>query len=242
MSDVIKINYTLPSVEFSNKQLQELVSEQLAEIKNDASLTADKARVATRKLIKEYDEQRKDITRRWDQYKKDFAGAVNAALAEATEYEQQLTDIINEQEEQRKKEKLQQIANMEGYEHFIEYWEVPNEWLLKGTTMESIQKEMDDLKTYIDQQIKAITTTATAAGLEAERYTAMIKSSRYEDIMNRIIEDQQLLKEKQTDPEPVRASPEEQTLTVIREITGTSSQLNALKKYADKIGVTIKKI
>lgn len=243
MSNLIKINHKLPSVQFNKEQLTALINEELALITNDASLNADQARKAVRALVKNFDDQRKDITRGWDAYKKQFMSDVSDALSPAHEYDKELTEYINEVETQRKLDKVKAIEDIEGYQLFKQYHADPDKWFLKGTSLDDIREDINNANQVITAQLTAIKSSAIILGLEPTTYIELRKSREYDDIVARMNEDKQLVDSfKEVKQEPIiHPRDDEKPFTLVRRLTGTKSQFELLKAYAEKINIKIEK-
>lgn len=195
MSNLIEIKYKLPTVSFSKEELKKYVAEEITKIKNDASLDLAAARNAANALIKTFNEQRLEITRKWDQTKKTFIEDVTEALKPALDFEEQLAEEIKEQEEQRKVDKQAAIEALEGYEKFKTYFQDNKKWLNKGTTIKTIKEEIAKGIETVDAEMETIKSSCKLCELEPEKYLALHKTLTLAGVLERINDDHHVVQE-----------------------------------------------
>ncbi len=239
--EIIKTNnIVLPKVEFSKEQLATFVKNDLAEI--DENLEPTKKRALVNKIIAHYDEQRKDITRMWDDEKKRFMSDVKDALKPAVDLKEALTAEINAKSEKEKAAKLEEIKALPGFDFYSQFFEIDEKWLNKTTSIDDIAQTIEKTNRDMIDRERAIEAAATSHNLEPSKYVDMLKKLHTtEDIIQRITEDAELLKSREPKEEPKPSSDgKKHTVTLV--LSGTIEQLTDLKAYMAKIGVEYKKV
>jgi hypothetical protein len=173
MSNLVKIDFTLPKVKFTKEELKEQVLLEVESIKNDTTLDLKQTLAAIRKIKKNYNDQRLDITREWDAVKKSFTSDVNDALAPAVEYEQELNEQALALEDERKKAKQGAISVLDGFEEFAKVFSQPPVWLNATYSINAIQEEIKGALEQMEKDKKLIHNQATLLGLSSEPYMRM---------------------------------------------------------------------
>ena len=228
--DIIKIDYTLPKVKFTKEQLAEQVKEQIDYVKNNVDLDTKKALSETRKVIKQYDDQRKDITREWDTVKKTFMSDVKDALDYAISFETTLKDELDNIEIERKIAKMEEIKQLDGFTRFSEHFQDDSKWLNATYGCDKIQLEINEALEKLDNDIALIERTAKHHNINAKSYIDQLKRKDVNDIMD------EMLRATESTIEPiVDDSGPKGTFTV--KLTATKSQREQLKVFMNKIGI-----
>jgi len=241
MNDLIKINFKLPSVDFSKEQLKEMVEESIEQYKGFINTDdMEMARKAVRKVIKDIDEQRLSITRMWDDTKKSFMADVKEALDPAHQLADHYGRELDLIEAGRKAEKLEEIKQLDGAQMYLEYQEMDDRWLNKSYKLDTIQEEITQAVDNINRDIDTLKTAATMVGFEPDKYCEMLKQKPLNEVLTRLHEDKQLIDSRETKtepkPEPVLSN---EIVTVTLEFTGDKAMIIDVIENARQLGVKV---
>ena len=235
MSELVKIDFKLPSVEFSREQLKSIVDEAVQQWQGFTTEDDIKhARKHVRAIIGEYDGQRKDITRMWDTRKKEFMADVNYALQSAIDLEEQYKAELDRFEEERKAERHAEIVQMDGAYEYLKYFEMPDTWLKKSTKLTDIDQAISEGLEKIKTCKLSITQIAKLQNLDPERYILLLEKQPYENVLQRINEDAELTKPQE---------PEQKLANVIATINlklkGDRALVQQVIDYAKSLGIEV---
>ncbi len=273
MSNLVKIDYKLPSVGFKKDELKTVVAGQVKSLKGFHTEHDMKTALASvRKIIKGFDEQRKDITRKWDDVKKSFTSDVADALKPAFDLEKEYVLELDILDQERKEAKHGDIMEIDGIDEWLSYFEkMPDEWMNRTVTLDDINDRIKSDLLAVEERKETIKRACKVAGLDdTQRYIEMVVKTDLHDILDRIHDDAMLLRSKgepQVKGEIIkgeikqlandeqwdlfwerlkaydaRADAKEKLYTRVREITMTKSQALLLKTFCDAIGVELRSV
>ncbi len=259
MSDLVKIDFSLPKVKFSKDELKAIVDEQVEPLRGFVHESdIRKARAAVRAIITDYEEQRKDITRQWDATKKTFTSDVKDALASAHELDEEYSEKLAEIDEQAKAEKLEQITGLSGFNRWYDYYDIPTSWYNKTMSIDKIESHIHTDMEQVMKNTENIVKTAGVLNLPADRFLDMYsKSVPFEEVMDRMRDFASIRKdETETDIEEsatlvklmdaikhydIAADADTPRMTLNRNIIATTKQTKLLKLFCDIVGIEIQK-
>lgn len=222
----------------NRKELDELVAKELGKIKNNADLTPKQAKAETNRVIKTIDEERKNYTRDLDKAKKHIMEQVKEVLKPFYDYQEEMDAIVKAEKEKERQDKEQEFMALDGFSTWNKYFAVNEKWYNKGTSLESIQEEINNGIGQVKSNYKTIETVANTYDFDAEKYKAMLVSKDLDTVIERMKEDFELLQTKEIPKEEKpKVNTEGEIYTITRRIKGTYSQLVELKRYAKEIGV-----
>ena len=207
----------------------EFTEEQLPEAKKELA--------SLRKVSKEINKQALDIDKELTQEVKQFRDDVKEVIAIVNESVNEIDNQVKAFEQNQKDLKKAEILALPEYQVIKDYGVFNDSWLLKKYDIDTIMTECIDIKTNIDSSINTIKLLATSHNMESDKYVEKLKSQPLELILERIVEDSQLLKVTKVDEKPIVISKDDKVVSVTRKLTGTIQSLKVLKEYADKIGV-----
>jgi hypothetical protein len=216
------IDYKLPTVSLDKEQLATLIQNDIQEYhETTAGLDTAKKCAAIKKVITHYDDQRKNITRQWDDVKKDFMGVVKDALAPALEIEAELNKLVEEEKQAEQSAKLDLITQLNKADTYFTYFEVNPKWYNKTYDLKDIQTEIIEAVDKLESDKKLVHNQAILFNLSSDYYMKMLPSLDVARIFEVIQQDVERLKAQQ---------PKETTATVVN---GTSLEglIETLHKF-----------
>jgi len=235
MSDIVKLNFTPPKIDFTKEQLKERIEVLVEELKNDTTLdTNDSLRKEARKVIKHYEEERKTITRQLDGAKKSFMEDVKFGLAPMLELDEELSKEIDKEEQLRKDDKLKEIEALENYDRYVAVFGFDDKWYNKGTSLDNISAAIQNGIDQIEEHEKTISLTAHSHNLKETEYIDMLGQKSVGDIVSQIIRDAELIKQASEPQERENTTPQEtneKRATFNLKLTATKSARERLKVY-----------
>lgn len=201
----------------------------------EEDLKGAKKELATlRKVSKEINSKAleidKELTQEVKQFREDVKEVINVITKGINNIDAQVKTFENMQKVNRK----QEIMNFEEYEHISAYIPFNDEWLLKKYDDKALKELFKSHKEQIDMYTGTIKMTCSTLGLESDFYIEKLKTTPYAQVIE-LINTVSQAKTKE-DVKPVVLDETEERLTITRTITGTKTQLKALKKYALEIG------
>ena len=236
--EMTEIKYKLPEVSFNRDELKAIIDTAVAPLRGFTSPEDIKhARGRVRVIIKEFDDQRKDITRMWDTRKKEFMADVNHALESATQLEEEYKAELDRFEEERKAERHAEIVQMDGAHEYLKYFEMPDTWLKKSTKLTDIDQAISEGLEKIKTCKLSITQIAKLQNLDPERYILLLEKQPYENVLQRINEDAELKAEPK---EEVQLKNEIATISL--KLKGDTALVQKAIDYAKSLGIEVTKI
>ena len=252
MENLVIINKQVANIEWNKEQAlqeaQDIMAKYEGIVFTEEDLPQAKKEVAAlRKVSKEINAQALAIDKELTNPVKQFRSEVKEVKAIVDSG----IDYINEQvkafEDAIKLDRKNEIISFEEWEAIKEYHAFDESWLLKKWNDKLLKMEFTDILYNINKEIEAIKTNADTLKLEANKYTEMLKSNSYNElvpILNRMKEDCELVnsvKEEVKEVAPIIEPVEnDEVITITRTITGAKSKLIALKEYALKLGIDYK--
>ena len=195
---------------------------------------AKKELATLRKVSKEVNNQALEIDRQLTQEVKQFRDDVKEVISVITKVINNIDNQVKTFENKQKDVRKQQIIDMEEYKNISDYIPFNDEWLLKKYDDKTLKELFTSHKEQIDMYVGTIKMTCSTLGLESDFYIEKLKTTPYAQVIELINTVSQATTKEEV--KPVVIDETEQLLTITRTITGTRTQLMALKKYALEIG------
>lgn len=240
MNDLVIKKQVAASIVFDKaialKEAKEIMSKYVGlEFSEDDLPDAKKELATLRKLTKEINSQALKLDKELTKEVKDFRADVKEVIAEIDKGVNYINEQVQTFEEAIKDGKRNEILELDVYDQIKDYNVFNEDWLLKKFTLEDIITECETIKKDIDGSIGTIKLLATSHNLDSDKYIPKLMSQPLQTILERIVEDSQLVNEKKVDTVII---PEDDNIVVVtRTLKGSVTALKELKKYADKIGV-----
>lgn len=240
MNELVIKNKQVAAIEFDKekalKDAMDIMSKYEGLQFQEEDLKSAKTELATlRKVAKEINAQAlaldKELTNPVKVFRsdvKEVVGVINKGIADI---DAQVKTFESKQKEVRKSI----IMSWVEYEMISEYIPFNDDWLLKKWNDDKLKDLLNTHHDQITTYVSTIKMTSKTLGLESEFYINKLKTTPYAEVielMNTVAQ----AKEPKVEVQPVIVDENETLLTINRQITGTRTQLKALKKYALEIG------
>ena len=186
-----------------------------------------------RKVAKEINSQALAIDKELTNPVKTFRKEVNEVIAIVNNGIDNIDTQVKEFETKAKLERKKEIMSWTHYDLIKDFIPFNDEWLLKKWTDEKLEELLDEHHNQLTTYITTIKTTAKTLRLESDFYIDKLKTIPYVQVIERMNEDANNLHKTTT---KVVIDTTEKPIEITRKITGTKTQLIALKKYALELG------
>ena len=240
-------NVTPAKINYDLEKLKANVQEDLAYFKQELESAQDeselkKVRTELNKYLKSANDSRKqikkDLTAPITKFEKDF----KEVEGYFSPLQEEVKTRLDKLEQERQEKKRQEIAEIDGFDTYVDYFGFDEKWLNKSTTIKSIEEEIEKGLKQIEDGIKSIESTAGLLGFkDYQKYLDMLKELPVHEIITQMHKDKQWLDKETETEEPKQFDTTEEKHTITRVLKGTKAQLHDLKAYADKIGVEWRK-
>jgi hypothetical protein len=235
----------LPKISWNEKEVADAVTElvkkyQGLEFDEEQLPIAKKDLASIRKVKKNLNSEKIKVKKAWNKNYTEFETDIKTYMHDIDVVINDIDTQVKTYEHAIKNARANEIKALEEYQAIKDYVVFDEKWLLKKWTNDLLIIEFNELQEQIDRGIKSIKLTATSHDLDVERYLEMFKTQELDLVLNRIVEDAQLVKPTKKVETPIDVS-DEKVLTLKRNIIGTKTQLNMLADYAKQIGIKIEK-
>lgn len=251
MENLVIINKSIAKIEWNKQQALDEARDIMTryeglELSSDDVPVAKKELATLRKVSKEINAQALAIDKELTAPVKQFRTEVKEVQTIIDKGIAHIDAQVKAFEQAEKDARKAEIQAWDEYATIAKYYGWNDDYLLKKWDDKSLKQHFADVYDQIQKDIASVRLLATSHDLDADRYVAMLEIDAHDypdlvQVMQRIVEDAELLKQKAETPaehEPVIEHDEDdQIISIVRQLTGTTSQLVALKAYADKIGV-----
>lgn len=223
--------------ELALKEAKEIMQKYVGLEFDEEQLPEAKKELATlRKVAKEINAQALSIDKELTAEVKQFRADVKDVIAEVDKGINYIDEQVKVFLDKQDKEKELEIKSLIEWEYVSEYYPFDSKWLLKKYDMETIKLELEALIKDIEGSVATIKLLATSHKLDSDKYIDKLKSQPLQAILERIVEDSQLVNKVEVVEEVVLPTNQEQII-VVRQLKGSIAALTELKKYALKIGI-----
>lgn len=207
-----------------------LDAEQLPTAKNDLA--------QIRKVKTNLNDEKKRVKKLWNENYTTFENEIKEVMGQVDSIIVDIDTQVKEFESGIKAQRKNEIMNFEEFEAISEYALFNEDWLLKKWDDKKLKEEFNAIKEQIDSSINTLKMSCTTLNLNPDNYIEKLKTMTYEQVVQRLNEDYNLINKKQ-DKEEVSVSfdTSQPVFELTRTLKGTEQQLIALKQYAEKIGV-----
>ena len=205
-------------------------AEQLPTAKNDLA--------QIRKVKTNLNDEKKRVKKLWNENYTTFENEIKEVMGQVDSIIVDIDTQVKEFESGIKAQRKNEIMNFEEFEAISEYALFNEDWLLKKWDDKKLKEEFNAIKEQIDSSINTLIMSCTTLNLNPDNYIEKLKTMTYEQVVQRLNEDYNLINKKQ-DKEEVSVSfdTSQPVFELTRTLKGTEQQLIALKQYAEKIGV-----
>lgn len=243
MENLVVVSKQVAQIEWNKEQALQEAKDIMAKYEgvvfDEEQLPLAKKEVATlRKVAKEINAQALAIDKELTAPVKQFRNEVKEVKAIIDNGITHIDEQIKDFEFEQAKLRMYEILSFDEYEALGSFVQYDSSWGLKKWTDKKLKELFVSMKDEIDRGINTIKSTCTMAKLDSEFYINMFKTNELDKVIERITEDvENLKKSSEQSVEIVEVKKEDELITIHRTITGTESQLIALKQYALKLGV-----
>ena len=245
MENLVIIKKQVANIEWNKEQALKEANDIMAKydgiVFTEEQLPQAKKEIATlRKVSKEINSQALAIDKELTLPVKQFRNEVKEVKLIVDNGIHYINEQIKEFEQKQKDERKAEIMLFDEYKEIEEFVPFKEEWLLKKWNDKALKIELSDIKLSLNTSIKSIESTCGTLNLDSYSYIEKLKQMTLDEVFARINEDYELLSSSNKQTDPVVIDNTTKLITITRTITGTESQLIALKEYALNIGCEYK--
>lgn len=250
MDNLVIVSKQIATIEWNKekalKEAKEIMAKYEGIIFVEEDLAVAKKEVATlRKVSKAINKQGLDIDKELTAPVKLFRSEVKEVKAIVDSGIEYINEQVKQFELKLTQERTEEILNWQEWKDIEKFIAFNPDWLLKKWNDKVLKIEFADILFNINNDIKAIEINADTLKLDSKKYIEQIKNDySLTNTLQRMKEDYDLITQLKEKEEPITPVVEvkynEETITIQRTITGTETQLIALKTYAKQLGVTYK--
>lgn len=241
--------FTLPKIKWNEEELRKEVEQIVAPYRGlvlteDDVAQAKKVKADLNNVVKDLNERKKQVKKTWNKEYTEFENGIKDIMSIAQLESDNIKLQLDSFEELEKHAKYEEVEELEEYQAVQDYIEFNDKWLNKSTSIKSIKEDLVAYAEQVDANIKTIKLTASNISMQPDKYIELLKKMELQAVIERMYEDNELVNAKEEPKEEVKpiVTENEKVLEAVRVLRGTKSQLIALKKYADEIGVEIKEV
>jgi hypothetical protein len=234
----------LPEIKWNKEEVVEAVNE-LVEKYNGLEFDESQLDIAKkdlaqiRKVKKNLNSEKIKIKKAWNTNYTSFEDEIKAEMAKIDTLANDIDNQVKTYTDKQKTDRKQAITFYKEWTDIASHIMFDDAWLLKkweSKDDEKLKTLFVELKEEIDRGNKIIKQTATSNNLKPDMYLEKFKSMPLDAVVELIIETAANQTTEEA-PQVVEVDTEAQVLSITRTLKGTKSQLQALKDYAEKIGV-----
>ena len=240
---ITKQNITPAKLDYDKQKIEAKVADDLAYFEQEMQSAKDEqelkaVRAELNKYLKSANDARKEIKKDLTAPITEFESFFKEQEGRFSEVKETINSKMETLENERKEKKRQTIMEIDGIDEYLAFYEFPQTWLNKTTSIKEISEEVGKGLVKIDQDKQLIANQADRLNFKTyDRYIEQLKTNEINTVIENMHADADFVKENTETPEPPKVDEKGKKYTITRTLTGTEEQLRAVKKYAEGLGV-----